>query len=81
MGDGQYPLHPVHVEDMARLCIESGLDDHGEGEYDWDAVNPEKTNYIDLLTTIRDAIGAKTRFIKGFNREIAYQLTRPINWW
>jgi len=81
VGDGKYPLHPVHVADMARLCIESGLDEHREGEYDWDAVNPEKTSYIDLLTTIRDAVGAKTRFIKHIPREIAYQCTKPINWW
>lgn len=42
VGDGKYPLHPVHVEDMARLCIEAGLDEHGLKEYDWDAANPEK---------------------------------------
>jgi hypothetical protein len=34
---------------MARLIIESGLDEHGLKEYDWDAVNPEKTSYIELL--------------------------------
>ena len=49
---------------MARLCIESGLDDKGEGEYDWDACNPETTNYIELLETTRDIIGAKTIFVK-----------------
>ena len=49
VGDGKYPFHPVHVEDMARLIIESGLDEHGLKEYDWDAVNPEKTSYIELL--------------------------------
>lgn len=50
---------------MARLCIESGLDEHGEGEYDWDAVNPEKTDFIDLLTTLRDNIGTSCHFVKG----------------
>ena len=72
VGDGKYPLHPVHVEDMARLCIESGLDDHGEGEYDWDACNPETTNYIELLETTRDIIGAKTIFVKHVPKEVAY---------
>ena len=81
VGDGKYPLHPVHVEDMARLCIESGLDDHGEGEYDWDACNPETTNYIELLETTRDIIGAKTIFVKHVPKEVAYQCTKPINWW
>jgi len=42
VGDGKYPYHPVHVRDMARLCLDAGLDTHGEGEYDYDAVNPEK---------------------------------------
>ena len=72
VGDGKYPLHPVHVEDMARLCIESGLDDLGEGEYDWDACNPETTNYIELLETTRDIIGAKTIFVKHVPKEVAY---------
>lgn len=81
VGDGKYPLHPVHVKDMARLCVEAGLDERGDGEYDWDAVNPEKTTYLELLTTLRDAIGARTVFMTGMPRELAYQLTRPLNWW
>ena len=81
VGDGSYQFHPVHVEDMARLCIESGLDDLGEGEYDWDAVNPEKGSYIDFLKTTRDIIGAKTVFVKHVPADVAYYCTKPINWW
>jgi len=81
VGDGRYPLHPVHVEDVARLVVESGLDEHGLKEYDWDAVNPEKTDYIDLLETLRGAIGARTVFVKGVPESLAYWATKPINWW
>jgi hypothetical protein len=80
VGDGKYPFHPVHVRDMARLCIESGLDDQKLGEYDWDACNPETTNYIDFLETTRDIIGARTIFIKNVPADLAYNFTKPINW-
>lgn len=80
-GDGKYPYHPVHVEDMARLCVESGLDDHGEGEYDWDAVNPEKMDFIDMLTVTRDILGINCMFVKHVPADLAYQMTRPLNWW
>lgn len=81
VGDGKYPLHPVHVEDMARLVVESGLDEHNLREYDWDAVGPEKTDYIDLLEMLRAAIGARTVFVKGVPETVAYWATKPINWW
>ena len=79
VGDGKYPLHPVHVSDMARLCIEAGLDEHGEGEYDMDAVNPEKTDFVDLLQTIKKAIGSRCFLLKHLHPELAYQMTKPFN--
>ena len=81
VGDGQYPLHPVHVEDMARLIIETGLDEHGLKEYDWDAVNPEKTSYIELLEMLKGAVGANTFILKGIPESLAYLATKPINYW
>jgi len=81
VGDGRYPLHPVHVRDMARLCVEAGLDDHGLKEYDWDAVNPEKTDFIELLQTLRDTIGARCVLVRGVPREVAFWCTKPLNWY
>jgi len=81
VGDGRYPLHPVHVRDMARLCVETGLDDQGEGEYDWDAVNPEKMDFIDLLTTTRDIIGTRCWLQTHVPLDLAYWCTKPLNWY
>merc|ERR1712086_405050 len=66
---------------MARLIIESGLDEHGLKEYDWDAVNPEKTSYIDLLEMLKGAVGANTLILKGIPESLAYLATKPINYW
>lgn len=81
VGDGKYPYHPVHVRDMARLCIESGLDDHGEGEYDWDAVCPDPMSYIDLLKETKDIIGTSCYFQTGIPRDVAFMCTKPMNWY
>ena len=81
VGDGKYPLHPVHVRDMARLCIEAGIDEHGEGEYDLDAVNPEKTNFIDLLRITRDTLGTNCWLQTGVPLDLAFWCTKPLNWY
>ena len=80
VGDGRYPFHPVHVRDIARLCIEAGFDDHGLKEYDWDAVNPEKLDFIDLLTITKDIIGSNCYLQTNVPKELAFLCTKPINW-
>ena len=60
-------MHPVHVEDMARLCVESGLDDHGLKEYDLDACNPETTNYLEMLEMMRDEMVFRSTEFLLFN--------------
>ena len=80
VGNGKYPLHPVHVRDLARLCIEAGFDDHGQKEYDWDAVNPEKSSFIDLLKVTKDIIGAKCWLQTNVPEELAFLCTKPLNW-
>ena len=81
IGDGKYPYQPVHVRDMARLCIESGLDDHGEGSYEWDAVSPDAMSFIELLKEIRNILGIQPIFITGVPKEIVWQCTWPMNWY
>jgi hypothetical protein len=66
---------------MARLCIEAGFDENGHRECDYDAVNPEKTDYITLLRTIRNAIGARCLILPNIPESLVYQLSRPLSWW
>ena len=81
VGDGQYPYHPVHVRDMARLCIECGIDEAGLKEYDVDAVSPDKMSYLELLTKTRDIIGTRCHLQTGVPRDLAFVCTKPLNWY
>jgi uncharacterized protein YbjT (DUF2867 family) len=59
-GDGEYRVRPVHVEDLARLCVEKG------GERDdsvTDAVGPERPTFNELVASIRRAVGARSRVV------------------
>jgi NADH dehydrogenase len=59
-GDGQYRVRPIHIEDLARLCH-----DLGGSRIDnvVDAVGPERPTFIDLVASIRNAIGSRARVI------------------
>src|SRR5690606_23152508 len=57
-GDGSYRVRPVHVDDVARLCVAAG------GRRDdevMDAVGPERPTYRELVTGLRDRLGRRTR--------------------
>jgi nucleoside-diphosphate-sugar epimerase len=59
-GDGQYRVRPIHVEDLARLCV--GL---GQGREDAvvDAVGPESPTFDELVHTIREAVASSSRVV------------------
>jgi NADH dehydrogenase len=52
-GDGRYPVQPVHVEDLARICVEAG--DAG-GDIVIDAAGPETMPFRDLVALVRAAV-------------------------
>lgn len=54
-GDGQYPIQPVHVDDLARICIEAGQAGHN---LVIDAAGPEVFTFEDFVRTIGRGIGA-----------------------
>ena len=60
-GDGRYRVRPIHVSDLAALC--AGL---GPCRTDTvvDAVGPERPAFIDLVASIRSAIGSRARIIR-----------------
>jgi NADH dehydrogenase len=55
-GDGDYPIQPVHVDDVARLCIEAG---DGPAEMTVDAAGPETFVYRDMVSIVRAAVRSR----------------------
>lgn len=63
-GDGQYRIRPVHIDDLARLCVDAGMPDaHGErkGDLVVDAVGPERPTFDELVGWIAEAVSARAR--------------------
>ncbi len=59
-GDGNYRIRGIHVDDLAKLCLEVA------GETDdsvTDAVGPERPTFNEMVTSIRDAVGARSRIV------------------
>ena len=56
-GRGRYRIQPVHVEDVARICIEAADDAAGATI---DAAGPEMLEYRELVARVRQAIGSRS---------------------
>ncbi len=63
-GDGSYRVRPVHVDDVAELCVTAGMGEPTERFTVTDAVGPERPTFLELVTTIRDAVGGRARIVK-----------------
>lgn len=60
-GDGQYRVRGVHVDDVARICIEAGA---RRGVETIDAVGPERLRYLDFVTVVRDLVKSRARIVR-----------------
>jgi uncharacterized protein YbjT (DUF2867 family) len=60
-GDGAYLVQPVHVEDLARICIEAG---NASSDLVIDAAGPETMPFRDLIALVRGAINAKSPILQ-----------------
>jgi uncharacterized protein YbjT (DUF2867 family) len=56
-GRGRYRVQPVHVDDVARICIEAGAREPGRTV---DAAGPESLEYRELVSLIRTAVGSRS---------------------
>jgi len=56
-GRGRYRVQPVHVDDVARICMDASA---GEPARVVDAAGPETLEYRDLVARIRIAIGSRS---------------------
>jgi uncharacterized protein YbjT (DUF2867 family) len=55
-GSGRYPVQPVHVDDLARICEEVASAD---GDAIVDAAGPETMSFEELVSAIRHAVGSR----------------------
>lgn len=59
-GSGAYPVQPVHVDDLARICTEAAL---AGADGVVDAAGPEKMSFAELVALIRRATGARAPIV------------------
>jgi NADH dehydrogenase len=59
-GDGQYKIQPVAVQDVADLAVEAGSQ---QFNMTMDAAGPEIFTFNELLESIKQAIGSKTKLV------------------
>jgi uncharacterized protein YbjT (DUF2867 family) len=60
-GTGEYRIRPIHIDDLARLCVEAGS---SASTSVIDAVGPERPTFYDLASAIRDAIGSHAQIVR-----------------
>ena len=56
-GLGRYTVQPVHLDDVARICVDAGT---GEPGRVLDAAGPETLTYRELVDLVRDAVGSRS---------------------
>ncbi len=54
-GNGGYDVQPVHVDDVARICVDAAASDN---DAVMDAAGPETMPFADLVALMRDAVSA-----------------------
>jgi uncharacterized protein YbjT (DUF2867 family) len=60
-GRGDYRIRAIHVDDLARLCVQKGAE---RADSVTDAVGPERPTFIELVTSIRHAVGSRARIVR-----------------
>ena len=56
-GDGRYLVQPIHVDDLARICLQAA---DGRSGVIMDAAGPDTMSFEELVRAIRDALGRRT---------------------
>jgi nucleoside-diphosphate-sugar epimerase len=61
-GNGSYLVQPVHVDDLARICIDSAH--NSDADLIVDAAGPETMAFRDLVKLVRGAVGSHSPIIR-----------------
>lgn len=75
-GDGRYRVRPVHVEDLADLCVREGA---GNELAATAAVGPERFTYDGLVREVARAVGRR-RPVLHLPAGLAWGLSLPLGW-
>jgi NADH dehydrogenase len=67
-GNGSYRVQPVHIDDLARICIEAG---DFERDAVIDAAGPETMPFSELVALVRNAVGARSPIVHVHPRVMA----------
>jgi len=59
-GRGHYRIQPVHVDDVARICLEAA---DGPSGVTADAAGPETPEYVELVRAIRSAVKSRSLIV------------------
>jgi NADH dehydrogenase len=59
-GDGSYPVQPVHVDDLARICIDAA---GSSRDLLLDAAGPQQMPFRDLVALVRSAVNARAPIV------------------
>ncbi len=59
-GNGEYPVQPVHVEDLARICVEAA---RFKGDMVVDAAGPERMAFSELVACVRNALEIRSPIV------------------
>jgi NADH dehydrogenase len=60
-GSGDYRIRGIHIDDLAQLCVDMG---RRPGNCTINAVGPESPTFFELVTSIRDAVGSRSRIVR-----------------
>jgi nucleoside-diphosphate-sugar epimerase len=60
-GNGEYRIRPIHVDDLANLCVDVAGQSH---DSIFDAVGPDRPTFLELVHAIRVAVGSRTPVVR-----------------
>jgi nucleoside-diphosphate-sugar epimerase len=60
-GNGAYRIRPIHVDDLANMCIDAAAASH---DSIIDAVGPDRPTFLELVEGIRAAVGSHARIVQ-----------------
>jgi NADH dehydrogenase len=55
-GDGRYPVQPVHIDDLVRICLRAG---DAENDLIVDAAGPQTLSFAEFVHEVRRATGSR----------------------
>lgn len=59
-GDGSYPVQPIHIDDLAEICVDAG---RAQSDLITDAAGPETVSFEELIRAVRHATGSRSPIV------------------